>query len=355
MKNILVVMTIAVLGLASCSLNEITESHLENNVIGFGTYTGNAASSRASIVTAATMETAAYPGFGVFAYYAPSGDFMFNQLVKWDASIATPAWTYSPIKYWPTMTGAAIDFYAYAPYVETTGVTNNMSTGSVLLPYTVNADIAKQSDLLIACKKGAKKADGVVTMPFIHALSRIGVKVSYLVDGEAVLPKETTITINSITIGESVSASRNATNAFYTGGNVDLSKTLSAADAATLWTSLATSYNSFTYGAAALKDGVTVLTTDVKTVENADDQYLMVIPQNFAALPVTVNYTVTTTAGESNQNNSSVTNNITVTPPLDLKAGTAYLLHLKVGLNAIVLDVDVTVWTNSDDDTSVSF
>jgi len=80
------------------------------------------------------------PGFGVYAYYterqswtdysaAATGiypNFMYDQLVKWDAN--SEVWTYNPVKYWPNGTGEANDFtgtgdnqervsfFAYAPH-----------------------------------------------------------------------------------------------------------------------------------------------------------------------------------------------------------------------------------------------
>ncbi len=358
MKRHLFVSAVALFSLASCTMNEISVDRQDSNAIGFDTYAGNAASTRASIVDAKVMETATYAGIGVFAYHnAPTGltssDLMYNQLVKWDATLATPAWTYSPIKYWPTMATSTVDFYGYAPYGVASGTfTNDMaSEKGVKLPFTVKTEIKEQEDLLIAYKPAAIKTDGTVVLPFIHALSRIGVKVSYLVDGAAAtLPSETTITINSITLGNVEKDSQTATNAFYASGTVDLSKALTDSD---LWTSLATKYNKFTYDAATFFGSKVELNATEKTIENAADSYLMVIPQNLSALPVNVVYTVTTTDSNNPANSSTVTNSITTNVDLDMKAGTAYVLNIKVGLNAIVLDVDETKWTTPGEEVTV--
>ena len=69
-------------------------------------------------------------GFGVFGLYTErlkynlvtvTPDFMFNQLVSWDAT--QTVWNYTPVKYWPngSINGTEyeyVSFFAYAPYVD---------------------------------------------------------------------------------------------------------------------------------------------------------------------------------------------------------------------------------------------
>lgn len=59
--------------------------------------------------------------FGIFAFYGSSTEpnFMNNQKVEYDGT----AWTYSPIKYWPTSNNAPLTFYAYYPYNPSAALT----------------------------------------------------------------------------------------------------------------------------------------------------------------------------------------------------------------------------------------
>lgn len=151
-----------------------------DNAISFGTYMGKSGTTRAGYEGAITTDklkeysTTEFKtnGFGVFAYFtgtdtygqfqkkeytgetggkdhssAEVANFMFNQNVHWDNSLAEEyitKWTYSPVKYWPNeISGTAntpdddqdndqsnnqatgsgtyggnVSFFAYAPYVD---------------------------------------------------------------------------------------------------------------------------------------------------------------------------------------------------------------------------------------------
>ncbi len=145
---------------------------LEPVPVAFGTYMGDAATTRAGYVgnipDVATLVDDAVE-FGVFAYYTGNnfypgtkevgaGDiaavfstdhlfanFMYNQKIEGVELSTTPSvtysWSYSPVKYWPNETtsdnnGATsnrkdkVSFFAYAPYVAVTQVTTNAKDGA---------------------------------------------------------------------------------------------------------------------------------------------------------------------------------------------------------------------------------
>ncbi len=187
----------------------------ENNVIQFGTYLGKTGTTRAYSAGPIANETNATKGvtdlkvatFAVFSYFTEADDyvistpsttdlapnFMYNQQITWGSSLTTPAWTYSPAKYWPngidkdntstpsnTATQGAegkLSFFAYAPYIATpstnydgdlpsaitnvdnvkknantygiSAMTTNAYTGNVWVKYLMpNANISQAVDLL---------------------------------------------------------------------------------------------------------------------------------------------------------------------------------------------------------------
>ncbi|MBQ8968404.1 MAG: hypothetical protein IJ064_01535 [Bacteroidaceae bacterium] len=172
--------------MASCTTSDevfeglnLAEQATQENAINFGTYMSGSQQTRAiadavnggvtgSITSAQAL--AQKRGFGVFAHYTVEKDylgtvasgktpstalsgtpttdltsdqasatkpnFMYNQRIV-GTDDATPAWSYTPVKYWPNgnstaddqspaaegSVGGKVSFFAYAPYVETVGST----------------------------------------------------------------------------------------------------------------------------------------------------------------------------------------------------------------------------------------
>ena len=110
----------------------------------------------------------------VFAYYndSDSPNFMSHQMVSYDGT----AWSYAPVKYWPTGTDARLSFYAYSPYGSDLGngdVEVETGTGQPVLTYeNANADIdlvaAKSEDL-----KCAVASEAAVPLRFSHILAKV--------------------------------------------------------------------------------------------------------------------------------------------------------------------------------------
>lgn len=201
--------SLAVLLLAGCSQNEVTDvSPDAHPQVGFSVYTG--VPTRGVDMTTESMKddpTAAdkYGGFGIMGYFTGqqtfeqakgtvTPSFMHNQMVKWDA--ANSVWTYSPIKYWPNRQGDKISFFAYAPYESNwqngtkAGVVLSAATekGIPYIDFTLkDKDHLKEMvDLVVADQRDQSynpTTGGKVSFQFEHTLSRVSFQAK-LGDGE---------------------------------------------------------------------------------------------------------------------------------------------------------------------------
>lgn len=158
-----------------------------------------------------------------------SFNFMWNQQVAWNTSLSTPAWTYSPVKYWPNDNNPAdnqspaatgsqdhsyLSFFAYAPYQQATNLpatghsdatadgivemtANNTNVdGSYLYyrtslekPFGVDESVdllwATAQDLYKMKSSGEGYVDGRVSLNFKHALTKLDINVRAMVDNTA--------------------------------------------------------------------------------------------------------------------------------------------------------------------------
>ncbi len=327
-KIYLTLFAAAALAMTSCSKNEVIDTPAQQ-AIEFGTYTANAAQTKAAVMDEAALKTA---GFGVFAFYTAGNDytaantpnFMYNQEVKWDD---TKQWHYSPLKYWPNNPGDKVSFFAYAPF--TAGKTWD-ANGTIA--FTVNTDITKQEDLVVApgvMNQEKQNLTSKIDFKFQHALSRIGFKVAYAADqvnNGGTLGTETEITLNSIKI-----------ESFYSTGVLDMNKTL-AIDA---WTG--SSSQDFTLENTLLQN---TKVTGTFTQVNTDNAYLMVIPQVSATHKITVKYTVVTTDSNdnTNKNNSTIVNTINKDVTIAFEPTKAYTFNLLLGMNSVDITATYNGW-----------
>ena len=209
----------AALTLVSCSsddLNSLSDNSSKNEAISFDGYLGRSAvavnGSRGSVLTKDALQNST-EGFGVFGNYNSTGGQKFganlfnNQPVKYNAS----AWTYSPLKFWPTQ--GHIDFLAYAPYDSK--YADKVSEDNQKLEFIVNPDITAQKDLLWANNAVDQTLDKISTsgnkvkFHFYHALSRLGYTVKLYGNGD--YSSKVTFTVNKITLaGSSDGTSKNA-------------------------------------------------------------------------------------------------------------------------------------------------
>lgn len=338
----------AALTLVSCSsddLNSLSDTPSKNEAISFDSYLGRSAVSvNGSRGSVQNMDALKKPteGFGVFGHYISTdettptyGDNLFkNQPVTYKTSAEASAWTYNPVKYWPTE--GHINFLAYAPYVE-----NQELKEKSKLDFTVNPVIKDQKDLLWAnaanqTKQNNSGTDKKVKFQFAHALARLGYTVKTNPNDAS-----TTITLKTITLAGSADGK---TNAFYTKGTIDLSKDLPkpSISITDLW---ATS-NTDTKQKFDWFSGTQSLAT---TYTNPDTEYLFVIPQDFSkteenadALYVIVEYTI------KYEDKKTMTNKVSSQLKLNFEQGKAYTLNLTLGLTPIEFDVTtVEGWTDT--------
>ncbi len=187
---------LAALTITSCQKDTVLNSVPEQQPIGFGTYVGRDAQTKASVIGKKDL-VGEEKGFGVFAYYTAQDtwenskttitpNFMYNQQVKGTYTEPNYSWNYSPLKYWPVTDGDKISFYAYAPYTtisntppsyNITGFSNNTAVGVPTLDFTVATEVDKQIDLLYATPiTDQQQTADSLKFTFNHALSRIGFK-----------------------------------------------------------------------------------------------------------------------------------------------------------------------------------
>ena len=193
-KNYIIgVIACAALTMTSCSNDEIGGNNTkQGDPIEFGVYLGrDAQGSRGTIIKTENLTK-----FGVTAYLEPSvtPDFMYNQEV---IKSADGSWTYSPVKYWPTMEDGfytykahSISFYAYAPHTSAAHSLITLSgnneeheipIATISLPTGTDADLTKMVDFVATAKHFEYKTNGngvsdKVTFNFKHEMTRIDLK-----------------------------------------------------------------------------------------------------------------------------------------------------------------------------------
>lgn len=337
---------LAALTLVSCSsddLNSLSDNSSKNEAISFDGYLGRSAvavnGTRGSVLTKDALQKST-EGFGVFGNYNSTGGQKFganlfnNQQVKYKAS----AWTYSPLKFWPTQ--GHIDFLAYAPYDSK--YADKVSEDNQKLEFTVNSDITAQKDLLWANNAVDQTKDNISTtgnkvkFHFYHALSRLGYTVKLYGNGDYSSNK-TTFTVDKITLAGS--SDGKTKNAFYKKGTIDLAL---ANEAQNLWNAETSDANKQNF------DLVSNQPLDKNGI-NSGENYLFVIPQDFSGadeLYVYVEYTINY-GGETGSVKNTVYKKLTT----NFKQGKAYMLNLTIGL-PIEFDVDVVEdWKQPEDGT----
>lgn len=194
MKNYHLLAAVALIAMAGCSQNEITDvSPDANPVVGFDIYTGGQTkglitNTDGNGVTATGIQTT---GFGILAYYTgqtawdASGsftpNFMWNQQVTYN-----DAWIYTPVKYWPNTTGDKVSFFAYAPYSsdqastgsETFGIKlpANTATAKPTIEFKLDDNAKDMVDLVAGFQKDQEKRTAAVGFDLKHLLSRVEFK-----------------------------------------------------------------------------------------------------------------------------------------------------------------------------------
>ena len=349
----------AILAVAACfaSCSEVIESTVLDNPISFDNYVGKDAQTRASVVQGVKSVR-------VNAYLRPktstdpfTANFMKNQEVKW---VSEPTnenqnagkWDYAPSKFWPAA-DQVVDFVAWVPVADYTveGTTkNNISVENATLTFTVPEEVKHQSDLLVAeAQMGVNRvAEGTsnepVSLKFKHLLSRIGFEI--VASG---------IPTDDVNVVELVEVSLNGN--FASSGVVDMTKdntegkplAIAAAESTTTTKKYTLTGTHFGWEDNRMTNATKDENNNLIGRKNADDSYIMLIPDGNSPEKITVTYTITTKGSEGNED-TVVTN----TADFDLKkvpyeAGKAYKYIFKITLQSITFDVVETPWDEQGD------
>lgn len=396
-KNyIMGVIACAALTMTSCSNDEIGGNNTkQGDPIEFGVYLGrDAQGSRGTIITTENLTK-----FGVTAYLEPSvtPDFMYNQEV---IKSADGSWTYSPVKYWPTMEDGfytykahSISFYAYAPHTSDahsliTHSGNNdeehtAPTITISLPTGTNADLTKMVDFVATAKHFEYKTNGnevsdKVTFNLKHEMTRIELKakVSENVYGSTVANR-TKVVIRSLKLKSGGEFYTKADynfpqfqkdrgtweNRIPATTDLDLQSILKWSGDWTI--SNAKVIDNSTANSTASKKGIALEGTSEVKLFNTD-QYLFLIPSNKLdnegkpagleanTTSATITYDIITEDSNLEDGYSKTSATKTVYLPAGImQQGKAYNLTFTIAVDQVKLDATVEDWktaTNSDID-----
>lgn len=317
MKKVILFSVLALAAAVSCTKSEVVDTKF-NEQIGFETYLGRDAMTKAAVATTDNVAT-----LGLFGFYTGNVEWATTSAANlWDNAELTKAanWVPTEVKYWTNDTDK-YTFLAYAPYATATnGIT--VTTGAdPKVTYAVNADLKQQIDLLYANDEGhvnmVKPANGTnVALKFNHALSRLTVKAKAASEVFKFDVKEVSI-----------------------AGNFNTTGTLNLATAAWTATPAAATYTFYTNTAAYAE--ATALTTEYVDYAGTDN-YLMMIPTNFSAEGATA-ATLTVKYTTFYQNQESTVNKATFPVTTNFEKGKAYAINLTFTKDVQPIEFTVSV------------
>lgn len=173
MKKVLLAIA-AVATITSCSQNEEFENPGQKAEINFGTVVSK--TTRAAVTKIAELKKS---GFTVYAYNTGNeviGAALDNPIMN-GVAVTYPeggdAWTFSGTYYWPL--NDYVQFFAYATDAAVTDYTT--VNGYPTFKYTIDSDVAKQKDFVVAKVTDQKKKESALTLPFSHALTQVNFSV----------------------------------------------------------------------------------------------------------------------------------------------------------------------------------
>ena len=337
MKKSIFLSVLALAAVVSCQKSEIVDTKYGNEAIGFETYTGRDAQTKAVITDNDNLTE-----IGLYGFYLGNGTWTTSSVANlWKNTTVTSVseWKPSPEKYWANSTDNYC-FLAYAP-VASIGTKLTITETDPTLTYTVPGTLSDQIDLIVSNnqKSTTKPSNSTVALQFEHALARLTVKAE-AEDGDfSFHVKEVSIT-----------------GAFKPSGTYNLYNGAWAATGVA-----GTKYTFYT--------NTDVIDTDVKNAAdklvevdyaklykntaNEDNNYLMMIPVDFTttAAKLYVKYTTYYMGKESNP----------IEKYFDVKTnflnGKAYAINLmfEQNLEKIQFTVDVTDWVSENNaETSIN-
>ena len=335
MKKVIFISALAIAAAVSCTKSDIVDTKFDD-AIGFTTYLGRDAQTKAAETTTATLTE-----FGVYGFYTATEEYdpevntTANLMDHQKVTKSGSAWTYTPAKYWTNGTDN-YTFFAYAPYSV------GKAGGAPVIEYTVDDDLENQQDVIYSinnrdvtkeeCTVTSGEGDDATSTTYVpftfkHALARLSVKAkAVMYDAEGTIVTEpaadqvydNTFAIKGITI----------TGAFHTTGTMDLSA------ASPEWEAEATAGTVYDLTGEVDQE----LTAELYDF-SATSNYLMMIPTDFSTTNaiLSVTYTVTYAGVESDE----ITKTVAV--PTNFVQGKAYTINLTLQrdeANAIVFTVE---------------
>lgn len=335
----------------ACQKDEVLNQLPQDNEISFSTYLGRDAQVKGAIVEETQLKGLGL-GFGVFAYYTgttaasaytfpATPNFLNNEKVYWDNT--NSKWKYDNTKYWPNTTNEKISFYAYGPYEADASNAISVTTAAgnkPVLKYTVDNVITKHMDVLFApAQEDKTKETTTVQFTFQHALSRIEFEVKTADDYTAT----STIKLNSVKLS----------GKFFPSGSLSLGGSSIIWNTGE-WNESTATIKEFTI--TETDDTRTVTTTPriVKPTESGAADYIMIIPQTFAANGLNLAISYDQTIGG---NTTTIPLTKTVNPSSTFKfvAGNAYKFIISIGMNEVTFSASVTPWAEVTPGTDVTF
>lgn len=316
---------ISILALAaavSCTKSDIVGS-MSTSEIGFETYLGRDAQTKATVATAESLRKPKGQGIGIYGFYTGAGSWtettaaniLINENLYYEGG-----WNYDKTAYWVNNKDK-YSFLAYAPYGNSAVTAKQEAGKAPQVEYNVPDVLGSQVDLVYsntrADANGAnghvnmvRPSNGTVSLNFQHALARISVKANAVMYDKTTLKEVTTPAENqeydNIYIVKNVSIS----GSFNTVGTLNLA--------------LGSWY-------ATRNNAVYNLTGDVNKAldgnlhDFSSNNHLMIIPTDFTSTPATlsVTYAVSIRGLESDPVTKTLKLNT------NFEKGEAYSINLK--------------------------
>lgn len=336
MKTYQLILATALVALASCNKEEVTNTdvNLESNEIGFNVVNRKATKANGEIISGTTYATD--NTFQVWGWQSEAADFsefatddasnfMSNLTISYcgGPSGRADAWRNADHYYYWPFTGK-ISFLAVHPSTvapTTTGWdATNLKPKATVADYTIS-DSNKTVDLMFADNEGSRRSDAL-PMVFSHALSQIQFRARTNEDYSA----DVTFKLNSVTIN-----------------NIDLSGDLAYANSAFAWTDNAAQTESWPYYATTAT--VAYAATDAAAAFYGDANVMIPQAANvYVADPLNEGTTLTINYTMEQTGSAAITGNVTVRAAQAWEAGKRYIYTLNFKLNEILFDPTVTDW-----------
>lgn len=326
MKKILLPLVSVMALFCACTENEVVDSP-SSDLVSFGTYVGQ--TTRASSVGLTELKeqhftvAASYTGADTWAAVGEAAtlNFMYNDPVTWNAGAG--AWKYDHMKYWPQ--AGNVSFFAYSPQASANVAFSSAAIAGIpSFTYTVPDAVADQEDLLADQRTDQTRATGTVGFTFDHLLSKIGFKGTLAGTYSAV------VKVTDFEVDYAASSIINkAVYAFADDNTVS-----------DIWTPSASDYHTVGSQSVLATGGVILSTTAAQL--NANDKFMMLLPQAVAAEKLTakITYTVTYTDGTVVTNVESIK-----LPACTWEPGKQYTYNFNITLSKVVFDaIVVTPW-----------